>query len=58
MNAVKIALLVVGLFVVLPVLSYLILKFATAGYLRAKDRHQIKHQQERKKRYAIEERES
>jgi hypothetical protein len=40
--------------VLLPPLAYLVMKFGTAGYLRAKDRYEKQLTEERKKDYEFE----
>lgn len=42
MTTTQVILLVVGICVVLPPLTYVVSKMATAGYLRAKERHKQK----------------
>lgn len=40
MTAIDVILLLILIFIGLPVLAYMVMKFGTAGYLRAKNRKQ------------------
>lgn len=50
MSAWQVILSVLGLLVLLPVLSYMVVKFGVAGYLRAKERQKQKEQKDEKVR--------
>ena len=43
MTTLQAILLVIGLMVTLPVVAYMVMKFGTAGYFRAKQRQQEKN---------------
>jgi hypothetical protein len=46
MTVVEIFLVLVGGFVVLPVLAYMVMKFGAAGYFRAKNKQQEQNRKE------------